>query len=669
MQNNLKIDRNNKKSAATGASLEDQPPRKKSRKSTFGEPSSSRVVENKGASIHLKENTIHKILGTKTSNESGDNNKMQQQSGSSNQQQAASGNHTTSNSNMNEPNGHVVEDERQDQNGTARNGFTEFPTPSRVLDKTNQDIIRLIGQYLKNVGLDKSADLLMEESGCYLEHPAATKFRQHVLSGNWTKADHDLRELHPLIDGKHTNITEMKFLLLEQKYLEFLEDGRPLDALHVLRNELTPLQHNISRVHQLSSYMMCSNNQDLYQRANWEGKGIVSRSQVMERLQTYLPPSVMLPPRRLKSLLSQAVEMQTEKCQCHDMAWETNIENVSLLSDHNCSLDGFPMQPLQVLNDHCDEVWFCKFSPDGLKLATGSKDTTVIIWDVDPQKLCVKFRRTLDGHTYGVSFLDWSPDSKHLLVGGPEECPEIFIWNVEEEKLIRKMSHAMDDSLTCGVFNKDGNRFIAGGVRGQFYLCDLNGAILESWEGVRVNGLAFRSDNKTVLAADTHHRIRAYVFDNPRLDYKVIQEQHPIMTFSINSADRLALLNIATQGLHLWDLEDKCLVRRFQGVSQGNFTIYSCFGGVHESFVASGSEDNKVYIWHIKREEPLAKLSGHTKTVNCVSWNPIYPSMLASASDDGTVRIWGPKSMQQNHSTESDECSSCSSSSSWNMTS
>lgn len=62
---------------------------------------------------------------------------------------------------------------------------------------------------------------------------------------------------------------EMKFLLLEQKYLEYLEDGRPLEALHVLRNELTPLQHNTPRVHQLSSYMMCASPADLYRRARW----------------------------------------------------------------------------------------------------------------------------------------------------------------------------------------------------------------------------------------------------------------------------------------------------------------------------------------------------------------------------------------------------------------
>jgi len=36
-------------------------------------------------------------------------------------------------------------------------------------------------------------------------------------------------------------------------------------------------------------------------------------------------------------------------------------------------------------------VWFCRFSPDGFKLATGSKDTTVVIWDVDPVSIIWSF--------------------------------------------------------------------------------------------------------------------------------------------------------------------------------------------------------------------------------------------------------------------------------------
>ena len=43
----------------------------------------------------------------------------------------------------------------------------------------------------------------------------------------------------------------------------------------------------------------------------------------------------------------------------------------------------FPCYTQQILTEHCNEVWFCKFSNDGTKLASGSKDTTVIIWQVD----------------------------------------------------------------------------------------------------------------------------------------------------------------------------------------------------------------------------------------------------------------------------------------------
>lgn len=61
----------------------------------------------------------------------------------------------------------------------------------------------------------------------------------------------------------------MRFLLLEAKYLEYLDEGLHMEALHVLRNELTPLKHNTDRVHQLSSYMMCSDSEDLRKRARW----------------------------------------------------------------------------------------------------------------------------------------------------------------------------------------------------------------------------------------------------------------------------------------------------------------------------------------------------------------------------------------------------------------
>ena len=58
----------------------------------------------------------------------------------------------------------------------------------------------------------------------------------------------------------------------------------------------------------------------------------------------------------------------------------------------------------------------------------------------------------------------------------------------------------------------------------------------------------------------------------------------------------------------MWDVEERCLVRKFVGITQGFYTVYSCFGGADQNFIASGSEDNKVYIFHVKKESPIGNL-------------------------------------------------------------
>jgi WD40 repeat protein len=55
-----------------------------------------------------------------------------------------------------------------------------------------------------------------------------------------------------------------------------------------------------------------------------------------------------------------------------------------------------PCVTIQTLTDHTDEVWFCKFSPDGTKLATGSKDGNLYIYDLDMVRYTHRFLRYFD---------------------------------------------------------------------------------------------------------------------------------------------------------------------------------------------------------------------------------------------------------------------------------
>ena len=425
------------------------------------------------------------------------------------------------------------------------------------LSKVDQEVVRLIGQHLCDVGLRTSADVLMREAGCRLDQPTAATFRHCVMKGDWTGAVNVLEDLAVHLEDKTAHL-KMKYILLEQKYMESLQEGKTIEALKVLQLELTPLEHKRARTHELTSYLM------LGQPPPHSSPS--SRAGVMERLQEFLPPSVMLPPRRLSTLLAQASQHQRDNCLYHNLSYDNHPPD-TYATDHTCSKEMFPSQTVQVLLDHCDEVWYCKWSPNGKYLATGSKDVTVIIWELDTELMQLRQHKVLEGHNYGVIFLSWSPDSRRLAVCGPEDWYEVWIWDVTSGRLEAKVSHSNEDSLTCVAWSPDGQRLTCGGNRGQFYQCDTQGTVLDSWEGVRVHGLAYRQDGKHIVAADTHHRIRSYNFEELS-DQPLIQEDHAIMSFTLDQTDRYALLNIATQGLRMWDIRSRSLVRKFNGITQ-----------------------------------------------------------------------------------------------------
>lgn len=43
----------------------------------------------------------------------------------------------------------------------------------------------------------------------------------------------------------------------------------------------------------------------------------------------------------------------------------------------------------------------------------------------------LKQLKTLEGHAYGVSYLAWSPDDTYLIACGPDDCSELWLWNVQ----------------------------------------------------------------------------------------------------------------------------------------------------------------------------------------------------------------------------------------------
>uniref|UniRef100_A0A3Q7I4V8 Uncharacterized protein n=1 Tax=Solanum lycopersicum TaxID=4081 RepID=A0A3Q7I4V8_SOLLC len=226
-------------------------------------------------------------------------------------------------------------------------------------------------------------------------------------------------------------------------------------------------------------------------------------------------------------------------------------------------------------------------------------------------------RHVLRSHQKPVSFVAWSPDDTMLLTCGNTEV--LKLWDVE-----------------TGTCNSDAEKGI--------YMWDSEGNEIKSWKGTRmpkVLDLAITPDGEKLISIFSDKDIR--ILNVGTGGEHVISEEYPITSLSLSGDGKFFIVNLNSQEIHMWDIAGEWLSpMKFEGHRQHKYVIRSCFGGLDSTFIASGSEDSKVYIWNRRGSKPIEILCGHSMTVNSVSWNPKRPQMLASASDDQTIRIWGP---------------------------
>lgn len=382
------------------------------------------------------------------------------------------------------------------------------------------DVLRLIGQHLAGLGLKQTVDLMLQETGLGgLDHPTASEFQRNILNGDWDRAHKLLDELINYCPQKDKDyiLKEMRLMISEQKFLELIEDNQFIEALKCLRLEITPKTDDIEHIQHLATILMCKSIEDVRTKANWLGKGIKSRQLLVEKFQKYIPPLIMLPSKRLTTLLLQAVELQRERCALHRHTLDS--DNVDITSDHICNSDNFPLDSRQVLDSHRSEVWFCRFSNDGTKLATGGIGGKVKIWDVNPTTKKITERCTLDNHSYSIICLDWSPKDEYLLVCLSEDKQDLNIWHINKEVLHKTISLSEEESATTCSWHPNGKQFAAASIKGNFNIFDLDGNRRGSREGVRVQCLSFlHKDDKVILAADSLNRIKAYAIQDMSLE-------------------------------------------------------------------------------------------------------------------------------------------------------
>jgi len=391
---------------------------------------------------------------------------------------------------------------------------------------------------------------------------------------------------------------------------------------------------------------------------------------VLEELQRLLLPSLIIPDGRLEYLVEQALLTQVASCQYYN----GTAPHLSLFSDFSAGREQLPTQTVDLLDAHSDEVWHVQFSHNGEMLASASKDSTSMIWQIRPNGECINLH-TLKGPDTQLTYVAWSHDDAKLLTCGNSGL--CGLWNVATGELLRTFKEH-ESTVVAAAWFPDGQRFVTAGYDKRTVIWDTDGKILNIVKDLRVHDLVATSDGEYLVSVVSNNVIRIHRMSDDAAAHIVRSDS--MTSLALSPDNQQLLVNLASHTINLLsvstlkeevDRASGAAIRPAEPVSRrtadgtpaapsgaaaehdvlveymrslpencGRFVIRSSFGGSNSNFVVSGSEDSHVYIWHKDTGNLLEVLAGHSGTVNAVSWNPVYHHLLASGSDDRSIRVW-----------------------------
>ncbi len=289
------------------------------------------------------------------------------------------------------------------------------------------------------------------------------------------------------------------------------------------------------------------------------------------------------------------------------------------------------------LPGHGDTVESVAFSPDGKRLATGSMDTTVKIWDLASRRGMA----TLTNHTEPVDSVAFSPSGNVLATASDNA---VWLWDTKTFRPLR----SLPDAILKAKFSPDGKFLITGMTNGLIFWDT------ETWTALRKLelagllrshpdwpnndsaefGLAFTSDSHRVGVA-SNEGIR--ILRIPDLqETAMLPDSLPRLRPIAFSPDGRTIAAAALgHVVKVWDVETRHQTNLLSGHSDSVFGLAFSPNGTK---LATASGDQTVKLWDTAKGELIRTFRGHAEEVWDVVFSP-DGKLLTSVSKGGAVKV------------------------------